>query len=126
MVEAPMGTFMTAFTTNPDNQLFCPKCQNKGYYPFLIQPIRAEDSPQQTVMFCACLNGRQLRQITVEFRLNDLEELAGLILPMLEKTKDEMHKPNDALKTVNQLIDQINELLGRIRNAERDERANQS
>lgn len=112
---------MSILSTPSDNFL-CPKCQNKGYYPMLVKAEVPGQEEMQTVMFCVCQSGRQLRQITIEFRLSDLEDLSAAILPSIQKAKDFLHKPDEALKELQALEDQLNTLLTQLRNASMEDK----
>lgn len=104
---------------DPPPQLDCSRCSNRGYYPMIIAPETPDGESKQTVMFCTCNSGRQLRQISIEFRLSDLEELMRAVMPALEKARSLLHKPEEAGKEIDELIANLNLLLDRIRNAER-------
>lgn len=99
------------------NSILCAKCENKGYIPAFIQPARAGDVPTQTAMFCTCSSGVNLRMLTIEFRLADLEEIATYFLPGLWEVKASLHEPSKASTGLDNMIREFNGLLERARKA---------
>ena len=71
-------------------------------------------------MFCACEAGKQLRLITIEFRLGDLVELSDFLLIRLRKCSDLLHEPDKAGKELIAIIDHLLDLQTKLRQAERD------
>lgn len=103
----------------------CKRCKNRGYYPVLVKRESVGPStepPETSVMFCVCDSGRQLRQITIEFRLADLEDLCSIILPIVEKAKGSLHKPEEAGKELQALYDQLTGLLNRLTEAAKEDK----
>lgn len=102
----------------------CAKCDNKGYYLMMVAPASTLITPgaplserQQQMMFCACPTGRDFRNLTIEFRLGDLEQLAGLILPALSRAQAKLVTPEEAGKEIQAVITSIETMLDRIRKA---------
>ena len=81
----------------------------------LVQPGRAGDSPMQTAMFCVCSNGVNLRMLTIEFRLGDLEEVATYFLSGLRAAKDLLHEPGKAGAAIDSMIFGFEGMLDRAR-----------
>lgn len=113
---------MAAFASSPLQDPPCPRCRERGYYPLVIQPERAGGNPIRTVMFCACLAGQQLRQITIEFRLSDLRDLAQPLLNGLKDIKSALHTPDEAGKKLDATIRELEALLEKL---DREERSNE-
>ena len=103
---------MSAFTIfgekKPD---ICNACQNRGYLALKVQPSRPEESPMQTMTFCACDAGKQLHQISVEFRLGDLREAAEPILYVLRECENKWGNRSEAKRILRSAITSLETLL---------------
>ena len=97
----------------------CPKCEQRGYYELLVKAEAGQDQ-KSMVMFCKCENGARFREITIDFRLNDLSSFADEVLPMVKKARETLHKPEESGKILKELEDQIQALLTRIKESAKD------
>lgn len=116
---------MTALSGGPTQIVPpCTKCYNKGYYLLIVTapgtiavPGQQPAEPQQQMMFCACPNGRDFRNLTIEFRLGDLEALADIILPALSRAQAKLINPTEAGKEIQGVIESLEAMVDRVRKA---------
>ena len=87
----------------------CDKCHNRGYYQLAVS-----GTDGAVEMFCACVNGAKLRNLTNSFRLNDLREFSKNILPRIEKAHGQLHIPEEAGKELLSLKKEIQDVLEKI------------
>ena len=64
--------------------MICVKCSNRGYVS-LISKTGQGDRVMRT--FCVCEDGRKFRELTIEFRLEDLRALSYELLPELDEIR---------------------------------------
>lgn len=84
----------------------CDKCKNRGYYE-----VRGGKGDDKVQMFCTCDAGQALRRIGIEWRLNDLKNLAGNITPRLKIIKARIDEDKDKAKTfIDELVKEMEAL----------------
>lgn len=98
----------------------CKRCGNKGY-THLLYKAGENGETQSMFTFCTCDGGKQLRQITVDFRLADLASFAKEILPRLDKAKGLLHNPEEAGKEIQLLQNEIRNLMSKVEKATQNE-----
>ena len=81
----------------------CIRCANLGFCEFGVSKSKFNVMR----MWCACEFGRMLKDISIEIRLNDLVILADNIVPRLEEVRKNLSVPSEALKNLDELIDDI-------------------
>ena len=87
----------------------CEKCHNRGYYQLIVSGNQGAAE-----MFCVCVNGIKLRNLTNAFRLNDLKEFSKSVLPRIEKAHSQLHIPEEAGKELLSLKQEIQDVLEKI------------
>lgn len=97
----------------------CDKCDKRGYYELLAK-VETGQEAKSMVMFCKCENGQRLREITIDFRLNDISSFADEVLPRLKKAQEVLHKPEEAGKILKELQDEIESLVLRIKESAKE------
>ena len=86
----------------------CPRCKNYGYYS-----IGVRGRSETVFMFCTCEIGKNLRTLSMEWRVNDIKAMANNILPRIDAIKAKLHEPEKASIFLDELKKEIKELIER-------------
>ena len=85
----------------------CSRCKNHGFYEMLAK----QDTGQNLKMFCVCPFGKEIRELTLELRLNDLDNLAKSLLPKIQEAREKLHAPEEANKLLEEVINEVTDIM---------------
>lgn len=105
---------MSIFTPTRQPE-FCKTCHNRGYYHL---GILVKDAPnlgeKKTMAFCACDIGRQLYQISIDFRFADLKAFSDPLLKSLRECENRWRDREQARKILRQSVLELEKLVTRL------------
>ena len=94
---------MIDFSTLTNKKEPCKYCENRGYNEYKTK----DEMGMQT--FCACENGSKLRSLVMSFRITDMHSMVSSLLPKIQKAKENLIKPTEAGKGLDEIIKELEE-----------------
>lgn len=109
---------MSIFTPFEKEEL-CKICKNKGYHQMLVKPEEGIKGPDMTMMsFCACEVGKQLHQISKDFRREDLRMFAKPLLDSLRQLENKWKNRDEARGILRKIVLGTEKLLEEVERSE--------